>query len=149
MIPKIIDGLGLLKHHEGYSDVVYEDSLGYPTGGYGTLLSIGTRLPKAVWDMALKFAYEEAEADIDKQFCYPHVLDPVRRVVLIDMRYNLGPEPFDGDGLKDWPIFVRQVKEGKYMEAAANMRSTLWYKQVGSRGERLARMMETGEWPSV
>jgi len=147
MIPKIVDGEGLTKHHEGYSEVIYEDSLGYPTGGYGTLLRVGTKLPKAVWDCAFRLAYEEAEIDIDKRFCYPTILDPVRRCVLIDMRYNLGPAPFDGDGIKDWPNFVRQVKEQKWLLAAANMRSTLWYKQVGERGERLARMMETGEWP--
>lgn len=148
MIPKIVDGLELLKHHEGYNDTIYTDSLGYPTGGYGTLVSVGTRLPKAVWDTALKLAYEEAEMDIDSKFRYPTLLDPVRRVVLVDMRYNLGPEPWDGDGYKDWPIFIRQVKEGKYQQAAQNMRSTLWYTQVGTRGERLARMMETGEWPT-
>ena len=147
-IPKVVDGSGLTKFHEGYSEETYEDSLGYLTGGYGTLLVKGTKLPKAVWDLAFKIAYDEASADIEKRFCYPCHLDEVRKTVLIDMRYNLGPEPFDGDGLKDWPKFVDQIKRGDWLSAAANMRSTLWYTQVKDRAERLARMMETGQWPT-
>jgi len=64
------------------------------------------------------------------------------------MAFNLGPEPFDHDGIKDWPMFLKQVETGRYAEAAANMRSTLWAKQVGKRAERLASMMESGKWPS-
>src|SRR6185436_5365614 len=114
-LPKIVDGPGLTKHHEGYSDFIYNDSLGYPTGGYGTLLKLGSRLPKAVWDLAFTLAYEDAQVDIAKRFCYPCVLDPVRECVLVDMRYNLGPEPFDGDGVKDWPKFVDQIKRGDWL----------------------------------
>ena len=146
-LPQVIDGVELTKFHEGYSEEVYLDSLGYPTGGYGTLLTVGTKLPEEVWALAFRLHYKEAEKDIEKRFCYPTVLDPVRRCVLVDMRYNLGPEPFDGDGVKDWPNFVNQIKAHNWFAAAANMRSTLWYKQVGNRGERLAMMMETGLWP--
>jgi GH24 family phage-related lysozyme (muramidase) len=74
-------------------------------------------------------------------------LDSVRRAVLDDMCFNMGTEPFDNDGIKDWPTFLRQVKTEQYKAAAANMRGTLWAKQVGKRAVRLATMMETGQWP--
>jgi len=76
------------------------------------------------------------------------LLDPVRQAVLDDMTFNLGIEPFDHDGFGDWPNFLAQVQKGLYAQAAANMRGTLWAKQVGARAERLARMMETGLWHS-
>lgn len=147
-------GKDLLRFHEGERLVAYQDTLGYWTIGVGHLLP-DPRNPK--W-RGYCITKEESDALFD-QDCAHHVsliqryapwaltLDEVRRYVIIDMTFNLGIAPFDGDGYKDWPIFVRQVQTHQWLMAARNMRSTLWARQVKSRAIRLARMVETGLWP--
>jgi lysozyme len=148
----------MLSLHEGRVDVPYKDSLGLWTAGVGHLIDrrrggslhpswkafplTDVEIDEALTDDIRKHARELLNAQ-------PWVtkLDDCRQAVLFDMCFNLGIEPFDGDGFKDWPMFVSQMKAGQWVAAAANMRSTLWAKQVGSRAIRLAMMVETGAWP--
>ena len=137
----------LLALHEGRVPHAYQDSLGFWTIGIGHLIDKrkGGRLPDHIIDALFD---HDLQHHMDALPAWVWDLDDVRAAVIVDMCFNLGPEPFDGDQVKDWPIFVGQVRAGKYAEAAKNMRSTLWAKQVGARAERLAKMMETGEWPN-
>lgn len=146
MIDNIRD---LLIRHEGIVPHAYQDSLGYWTIGVGHLIDkrLGGSLPKSIIMALLDLDITEATNDLESRLGWFANLNDVRRAVLVDMRFNLGPEPFDYDGFKDWPIFLKQVEEGRYAEAAANMKSTLWARQVGPRAHRLAKMMEVGEWP--
>jgi lysozyme len=63
----------------------------------------------------------------------------VRRNVLIDMRFNLGPSRF-----RQFKATLAAVAMGDYVTASDQMRKSKWYRQVKGRGERLARMMSTG-----
>jgi lysozyme len=162
----------LIEFHEGRKARKYRDSEGYWTIGVGHLIDPrkGGGLPKFIADeLKARGIYiwkdEPMPNDlIDKLRDYdiedhaeilrvlqPWVadLDPVRQAVMDDMVFNLGPEPFDHDGFKDWPIFISQVKHGEYKAAAENMSKTLWAKQVKSRAVRLSGMMVTGQWPVV
>lgn len=141
---------GLLSLHEGRIPYAYPDSLGYLTIGVGHLIDKrkGGKLPERIIDLLLDHDIEEHSGLLLKYQPWVAQMDPVRQAVLYDMTFNLGVEPFDGDGFKDWPMFVRQVQTGQWAAAAANMRSTLWAKQVGVRAVRLAKMMETGMWPT-
>ena len=67
-------------------------------------------------------------------------LDPVRNKVVIDMRYNLGPTRF-----RQFKRMIAALAAGDYTAAAAEMVDSKWYRQVMTRGWRLARMMRTGE----
>lgn len=136
----------ILELHEGNRRFPYTDTVGKLSIGIGfNLTDVG------LYPEEINFIFENrlrlVEADLRRALPWFYKLDDVRQAVLIDMAYNMGPEPFDGDGRKDWPIFVDQVKSGEYVAAARNMRATLWAKQVKGRAERLATMMETGEWP--
>lgn len=148
-------GKELLKFHEGVRLKAYKDTLGNWTIGVGHLLPDpkndakwqGYRISKAECDRLFEKDWLHHIHLVETQAPWAMLLDEVRRYVIVDMTFNLGIEPFDGDGFKDWPIFVRQLKEAKWPEAAANMRSTRWARQVKSRAVRLAEMMETGAWP--
>lgn len=147
----MIDSLRkLLELHEGRVPHAYQDSLGYLTIGVGHLIDKrrGGRLPDHIVEALLEWDLYENTRALDTELPWAKNLSEVRYAVLLDMRFNLGPEPFDGDGIKDWPIFLRQVRDGQYRAAAQNMRATLWAKQVKGRAERLATMMETDQWPS-
>lgn len=139
----------MLTLHEGRVAHAYQDSLGYWTIGIGHLIDKrkGGKLPDHIIDGLFYHDLKEHTELLFKVNPWALQLDEVRKAVLIDMIFNLGPEPFNDDGYKDWPVFEQQVKTGQYAAAAKNMRGTLWAKQVGKRAERLATMMETGQWP--
>lgn len=133
----------LLSLHEGRVPHAYKDSLGYLTIGVGHLIDErkGGRLPEAVIDQLLDYDIREHWDRLVKLCPWVERLDDVRQYVLLDMTFNLG-------SLEGWPIFRKQVQDGRYAAAAANMRSTKWAQQVKSRATRLSAMMETGEWPA-
>lgn len=141
----------LLILHEDRVPWVYPDSLGYLTIGVGHLVDKrkGGRLPEKIIDALLDYDIDEHRAALRAVQPWVERLDPVRQAVMDDMTFNLSVEPFDADGFKDWPVFIEQVRTGQYAKAAANMRSTLWASQVKTRAERLATMMETGQWPKA
>lgn len=140
----------LLILHEGYSEKMYKDSLGFWTVGVGHLIdpAKGGSLPPHIVQALLTWDIAEHQNQLTAAQPWVRTLDEVRQTVMDDMTFNLGIEPFDHDGFKDWPIFIEQVRTGQYAAAAANMRSTVWYGQVKQRGVRLAKMMEWGKWPT-
>lgn len=64
----------------------------------------------------------------------------VTKTVLINMTFNLGLR-----GLLSFKNTLAYMKGKNYKQAAANMRHSLWYKQVKKRAEELARRIETQE----
>lgn len=127
---------------EGYKHRPYVDTVGKLTIGVGfNLTDVG------LYEEEIEFILDNRIRLVREYLSNVPVylnLDPVRQGVLEDMCFNLGPEPFDGDGVKDWPIFMSQLARGDWKSAASNMRKTLWAKQVGQRAIKLARIMETG-----
>ncbi len=74
-------------------------------------------------------------------------LDPVRRRVIENMHFNMGwddPKTPQREGLSGFVNTLAHVEAGRYAQAAAGMRASLWAKQVQGRADRLAREMETG-----
>ena len=66
----------------------------------------------------------------------------VTKTILINMAYNMGVK-----GLLGFKNTLAYVKQGNYAQAAKNMKLSLWYSQVGSRGEELVKRMETQTIP--
>lgn len=81
----------------------------------------------------------DAEKDLQHFDWFPK-LDPVRRKVVIDMRFNLGPGGFRG-----FKKMIAALARGDYKAAAVEMVDSRWYHEVGNRSKRLVRMMESGE----
>ena len=81
----------------------------------------------------------ECEADLN-QFPWFKKLDKVRRNVLIDMRFNLGPGRF-----RQFKKMLDALAYADYNTAAAEMMDSRWYHQVGHRSKRLVEMMRTGK----
>lgn len=64
----------------------------------------------------------------------------VTKTVLINMGFNMGLK-----GLLSFKNTLKYIKEQKWTQAGANMRKSLWYRQVKGRAEELARRIETQE----
>lgn len=146
MIDNIRD---LLVLHEDRRAQPYYDSLGFATVGIGHLIDPRKKcpLPEHIIDALFYWDLKVHKDALFRHQPWVATLDPVRQAVLIDMTFNMGEEPFDNDNIKDWPNFLDRVRTARYASAAQLMRSTVWATQVKGRAERLAKMMETGQWP--
>jgi len=82
---------------------------------------------------------QDCEQDL-RQFEWFDRLDPVRRKVVLDMRFNLGPGGFRG-----FKKMIAALARGDYKAAADEMVDSKWYHQVGTRARRLVEMMRTGQ----
>lgn len=133
-----MDAIERIKLDEGFSSGPYRDTRGILTIGYGLNLEDGITLDEADW--LLRHRVEKTLTHLRLE-PYWVGLDEVRQGVLMNMVYNLG-----------WPRFslfakLREaLREGDYTRAAAEMKDSAWYGQVGKRSARLVSMMLTGEW---
>jgi lysozyme len=127
----------LIELHEGRRRFPYVDTVGKTSVGVGRNLT-DKGLSDSEIDYLLMNDIRECTDDL-KTFLWWDDLDDVRRNVLIDMRFNLGPSRF-----RQFKATLAAVAMGDYVTASDQMRKSKWYRQVKSRGERLARMMSTG-----
>lgn len=127
----------LISDHEGLKLKMYKDSVGKTTIGYGRNLQDNgiTRLEAEMLREAdLIIAYEIARR-LTPGFQH---LSAQRQAVVVDMAFNLG-EP----RLRRFVRFFAALGRQDFKTAAAEMADSRWYTQVGRRGKRLARIMET------
>lgn len=138
----------LIAEEEGLKDVPYYDSEGYVTWGIGHLCDPRkpTRIPMQV--VQLMYDIDLAQKrKIAEQFPGYAAGNEFQRAVLTSMCFQMGGEPFDGDGVGDWKNFVAALKAGDFRGAATHGRDSLWWrKQTPERAERQMRMLESGLW---
>lgn len=164
----------LLKEFEGYYAQPYLCPAGKCTIGYGTnleahrkfipyvdlrkathivgkelqrkLINYGMYWDKATAEKAMLEELGECRENLKKRCNAYCVLcdkgEEVRANALLDMAYNMGVA-----GLLTFRNTLRLVEAGDYVKAAANMRQSKWYRQVGRRSRAVCAMMETGRYP--
>lgn len=132
----------LIKHQRWAESVrrfPYEDSVGKVTIGVGRNLDdvglsddevnfLHTNDLTRVWDEASSLSW------------FPG-LDDVRKLIVLDMIFNMGLSRFLG--------FVNTIDaliHKDYMTAAREMIDSKWYRQTGRRAKRLTAAMASGEW---
>lgn len=125
-------------HHEGRSKFPYTDTRGNITIGIGYNLS-----DRGVSDKWINEQYEE-----DVQYFYSKLfndfdwfnrLNNDRKVVLIDMIFNLGYKNF-----LSFKRLISALSRDDYKEAAHEMLESKWAHQVKNRANELANAMLTG-----
>ena len=136
----------MLEREEGRRHAAYPDPL---TGGDPWTIGIGHTGPEVhqgtVWsdeqiNAALEADLADCRADCAR-FPWFAQLDEVRQAVIIGMRFQLGMK-----GLAKFPKMLAYVRGQHFPQAAGEMRDSLWAKQTPSRVNRMAAMMETGQW---
>ena len=137
----------LLEQDEGRQIWPYTDTRGNLTWGIGHLMANGVASDVAALvnrAINLQFQHDLDDAENGLDF-FPEFtsLDPVRQAVLIDMAFNLGVA-----GLRTFTTFLSCVASQQWAAAATDLRGTLVYSQLPHRYERLATMIQTGQWPS-
>lgn len=118
----------------------YRDTVGKLTIGVGRNLDdVGISQDEA--NVLLQNDIAHVKQYLSSTWPWTDVLDDARRGVLLNMGFNLGLA-----GLSGFRQMLAKVQEGDFAGAAAEMRDSAWYTQVGARAERLAIQMETGVW---
>jgi lysozyme len=139
----------LIEYDEGRMLWPYRDTRGHLTWGIGHNLDAAPACDAAVgliWqavDAQFQNDMNGVLADVVTLPGYT-ALDPVRAAVLYDMAFNLGFA-----GLSAFTTFLNYLFTGRYAAAAGDLRATRVYRQLPVRYERLAVMVETGQWPDV
>lgn len=80
----------------------------------------------------------EEDAKLSRVLSWYATAPFVVKTVLINMSFNMGIA-----GLLGFRNTLAYMKAGEWSKAAANMRRSLWYRQVPKRAEYLARRIET------
>ena len=121
--------------------MMYKDSLGIETIGIGHNLRDKPISDKVI-DLLFEEDLKEVEVLLDKNLPWWAEQDEVRQAALIDLCFNMGIGSLMGfrNTLAAW-------KAGDYSGASVGLQNSKWYTQVGNRGPRIVKMVETGEWP--
>lgn len=125
-----------LVKHEGWRNRIYEDSKGIPTIGVGFNLLVG--LYDEEIDFILNFRIELIFADAKTGLPWFKKLSIARKIVVLDMIYNLGMRKFLG-----FRRTIAAIKAEDWEEAAREMLDSVWAQEVGIRATRLAEVMRT------
>jgi lysozyme len=133
---------------EGVRLQKYRDSRGFDTIGVGHNLDANP-LPFDISD-GITFAQATQILDDDiarvtaKLFAdLPWLadLDIVRQGVFGNMAFNMGV-----GGILEFHHDLADTQAGNYVQAAADMKASEWYVQVGARAQRLCQQMISGVW---
>lgn len=131
-----------LTRDEAYRQFAYRDTEGKLTVGIGrNLEDKGITTEEALY--LLLNDVGEAEADLDRFLPWWRDMSGPRQEVLLNMRFNMGLGN-KSRGLLSFQKTLAHMKAGRYEQAAQEMLSSRWAKQVKGRADRLARQMETG-----
>lgn len=132
----------MLVRHEGEVNHAYPDSEGYITIGVGRL--IDKRLDGGISHDEAMFLLDndiqEVIKDCHNNFGWFSHLDDERKIVIINMVFNMGINRFKG-----FKKTIGYISNGEYSMAAEEMLDSKWADQVGKRAIELSHIMRDGK----
>lgn len=135
---------GAVRNKDG-QHMAYNDSKGFATGGIGHLLTkeeketypIGTEISDEIANAWFAEDMDEAVGGVDRMLEARRVdLPDAAYDVLVNMTFNLGRK-----GVEDFTKMWDALEIGDYETAAAEMRDSKWFDDVGNRAVRLINRM--------
>lgn len=131
----------LLIKHEGEVNHVYIDSEGYYTLGVGRLVDErrGGKISHEEAMYLLDNDIKKIIGQCDREFDWFDDLDETRKIVVLNMVFNLGI-----NGFKKFKKTIQHIDNENYEEASIEMLDSAWRIQVGKRADELSEMMKNG-----
>jgi lysozyme len=121
-----------IKKHEGFRGETYNDHLGNPTIGYGTLLP----LSKAEATMLIRHRLLRMQKELfETSEVYRQVGSPIKSI-LDNMAYQMGVK-----GLLKFKKTLAHIANHDYILASAEMLNSKWAEQTPNRALELSEMM--------
>ena len=133
-----------IKENEGFSNKVYEDTLGYSTVGYGFLLAALTAdelalnggkaepMSKDVADKILKLKLEKLTPAVFATFDWLKEKPQNVQEAVIEMAYQL-----DVSKVKKFVTTMHHIRAGEYRAAYQSGMNSLWAKQTPNRAKKV------------
>lgn len=144
--------IDLIHYEEGWRDMPYLCSEGFPTCGFG--FRIGPKgasisqyqfiLPIEAGSAWLESILTNTRSDMMQRpriAAAMNACDEVRQAVLISMAYQMGVAGLDG-----FKGTLASISASRWDEAATGMLNSRWARQTPGRAKRHAEQMRTGEW---
>ena len=126
--------------HEGWRDKAYQDTEGVWTIGYGTNLQ-ELQIDEFLGRRWLIEKLEEAEKAAQRFPEWAQLDTQARRNVFVEMIYNMGPRRVAG-----FRNTLAAIREQDWPRVKKEMLDSKWARQVGVRADRLAALMEQGQY---
>ncbi len=124
--------------HEDLRLKPYVDTVGKLTIGVGrNLTDVGITREEALYFLGHDIV--KVSSQLDEVLPWWRQMSEVRQRVLADMCFNMGITR-----LLKFTNTLAAMRRGDYTAAAAGMKDSRWYTQVGTRSRRLVKMMLTG-----
>ena len=131
------DLLDSIKHHEGFVEHVYDDSLGIPTIGYGFAIK-DLVLEEDLCDEILLRKLRILGKSVIGKFPFFDSLPSDCKTVLMEMCYQLGVT-----GVSKFKKALKAMEDGDWEKAADEMLDSKWAKQTPNRAKELSDIVRS------
>ena len=125
-----------IKKHEGYVGIVYKDSLGIDTIGYGFAIK-DLELDEDICEIILERKLKELETRVNLKFKWFMYMPQEIKDVIMEMCYQLGV-----GGFSKFRKTIAFLQDKKWAEASEEMLDSLWAKQTPSRAKSLSDIVK-------
>ena len=131
-----------IKRHEGYVGIVYKDSLGIDTIGYGFAIK-DLELDEDICEIILERKLKELETRVNLKFKWFMYMPQEIKDVVMEMCYQLGV-----GGVSKFKKTIAYLQNKQWEEASVEMLDSLWAKQTPNRAKELSnRVKEVDSGP--
>ena len=131
------DLLESIKHHEGFVEHVYDDSLGIPTIGYGFAIK-DLILEEDLCDEILLRKLRILGRSVMGKFPFFDSLPSDCKDVLMEMCYQLGVT-----GVSKFKKALKAMDDGDWEKAADEMLDSKWAKQTPGRAKEMSDIIRS------
>jgi|TARA_R110002073_G_scaffold47737_1_gene129031 lysozyme len=131
------DLLESIKHHEGFVEHVYDDSLGIPTIGYGFAIK-DLVLQEDLCDEILLRKLRILGRSVMGKFPFFDSLPSECKSVLMEMCYQLGVT-----GVSKFKKALKAMEDGDWEKAADEMLDSKWAKQTPNRAKEMSNIIRS------
>ena len=126
-----------IKHHEGFVEHVYDDSLGIPTIGYGFAIK-DLVLEEDLCDEILLRKIRILGRSVMGKFPFFDSLPSDCKTVLMEMCYQLGVT-----GVSKFKKALKAMEDGDWEKAADEMLDSKWAKQTPNRAKEMSDIIRS------
>ena len=131
------DLLESIKHHEGFVEHVYDDSLGIPTIGYGFAIK-DLILEEDLCDEILLRKLRILGRSVMGKFPFFDSLPSDCKDVLMEMCYQLGVT-----GVSKFKKALKAMEDGDWEKAADEMLDSKWARQTPNRAKEMSDIIRS------
>ena len=121
-----------IKQHEGYVGIVYKDSLGIDTIGYGFAIK-DLELDKDICDIILERKLHALTDRISNKFKWYMYMPPEIKDIVVEMCYQMGVY-----GFSCFKKTIAYLQDKKFKEASVEMLDSRWAEQTPNRAKELS-----------